>query len=121
MLVWEFRDPGNWPLVHLGRKGFLGGLFCHIEIAEETNEGSYDPARNTATLPAFLEQGGAFPPRFDGSKLTATPWGSLRFTFADCDHGSVAWTSNAASAAAGYTDVSFPLLRLTRIAGTTCP
>jgi plastocyanin len=84
-------------------------------------QGTYDPASNTATLPAFLEQGGAFPPNFDGSKLSVPAWGSLQFTFSDCNSGGVTWKSNATSAAAGYADVSFPLQRLTSIAGTTCP
>jgi Right handed beta helix region len=85
------------------------------------SQGSYDPNGSSATLPAFLEQGGAFPPNFDGSKVTAPAWGSLQFTFGDCDHGTVAWKSNAASAAAGYADTTFPITRVTRIAGTTCP
>jgi hypothetical protein len=84
-------------------------------------QGSYDPNSSTVTLPAFLEQGGAFPPNFDSSKLSVTEWGSLQFTFTDCNNGNVAWKSNAASAAAGYADVSFPIQRLTSIAGTTCP
>ena len=82
--------------------------------------GGYDPASNTATVPAYLEQGGAFPPHYDGSKVTPQPWGSLQFTFSDCDHGVVAWKSNAASQAANYRDVNFPIQRLTRIAGTAC-
>jgi len=85
------------------------------------SQGTYDPASSTTTLPAYLEQGGAFPPNFDGSKVTAPAWGSLQFTFSDCNNGTVNWKSNATSAAAGYADVSFPIQRLTAIAGTTCP
>ena len=85
------------------------------------SQGTYNPTSSTTTLPAFLEQGGAFPPNFDGSKVTAPAWGSLQFTFSDCNNGTVNWKSNAASAAAGYIDVSFPIQRLTSIAGTTCP
>ena len=70
---------------------------------------------------AFLEQGGAFPPDFDSSKLSVPEWGSLQFSFNDCDNGMVTWTSNAASAAAGYANTTFPIKRLTSIAGTTCP
>jgi hypothetical protein len=83
-------------------------------------QGSYDTNANTATLPAFLEQGGRFPPHFDSSKITALAWGSLTFTFSDCNNGTATWKSNAASAAAGYGDISFPIQRLTSIAGTTC-
>ena len=83
-------------------------------------QGRYDPASNAVTLAAFLEQGGAFPPRFDANNVTATPWGSLTFTFSDCNNGSVTWTSNATSAAAGYHNVNFPIRRLTSLAGVTC-
>jgi len=85
------------------------------------SQGTYNPASSTTTLQAFLEQGGAFPPNFDGSKITVPEWGSLQFTFTDCSHGTVAWKSNTASAAAGYADVTFPIQRLTSVAGTTCP
>ena len=85
------------------------------------SQGTYDSNSNTVTLPAFLEQGGAFPPNFDGSKISAPAWGSLQFTFSDCNSGTVAWKSNTASAAAGYGDVSFPIQRVTSLAGTTCP
>ena len=84
-------------------------------------QAAYDPAGSTVALPAFLEQGGTFPPHFDASKLTVTPWGTLQLSFSDCDNGTAAWTSNAASSAAGYGDVAFPIKRVTKIAGTTCP
>jgi plastocyanin len=85
------------------------------------SQGIYDPTSSTATLPAFLEQGGSFPPNFDATKLNVTEWGTLQFNFTDCNNGSVSWKSNAASAAAGYADTSFPIQRLTSIAGMTCP
>ena len=78
-------------------------------------QGNYDPNSNTTTLPAFLEQGsgGAFPPHFDSSMLTAVPWGSVQFTFTDCNNGTAQWMSNATSLAAGYADVTIPIQRLT--------
>lgn len=87
------------------------------------SQGSYDPTKNTVSVDAFLEQGQGleFPPNYNPVGLTATPWGQIQFTFTDCNNGTVAWKSNAASAAAGYGDVSFPIARLTNIAGTTCP
>jgi plastocyanin len=86
-------------------------------------QGNYDPNSNTTTLPAFLEQGsgGAFPPHFDSSMLNAVPWGSVQFTFTDCNNGTAQWKSNATSLAAGYADVTIPIQRLTTLAGTTCP
>lgn len=85
------------------------------------SQGSYDPASNTVTLPAFLETGGRFPPNFNSTALTRTPWGSLTLAFSDCSNGNVTWASNPDSAAAGYGDVSFPIRRVTSVAGTTCP
>jgi hypothetical protein len=84
-------------------------------------QGSYDSLSSSVTLPAFLETGGRFPPNFNSSTLTRTPWGLLTLTFTDCGNGTATWASNPASAAAGYGDVSFPIRRLTSIAGTSCP
>jgi len=84
-------------------------------------QGSYDPSSSSVTLAATLETGGRFPPNFNSSTLTRTPWGLLTLTFTDCNNGTAAWASNAASGAAGYGDVSFPIRRVTGIAGTSCP
>jgi hypothetical protein len=84
-------------------------------------QGGYGNGSNTVTLPAFLEQGGRFPPNFDSRNVAATPWGSLTLTFADCDNGTAVWAPNAQAAAAGYAAVTFPVRRLTSLAGTTCP
>jgi plastocyanin len=128
---------GNWfdPTANQGGHGFqievlpnngmLAIWFVFNPAGTAQNwiysQGSYDPTSNTTTLPAFLEQGGTFPPHFDSSKLTAPAWGSLQFTFTDCNNGTVNWKSNATSLAAGYGDVTIPIQRLTNIAGTTCP
>jgi len=128
---------GNWfnPSANQGGHGFqieilpgngiLAIWFVFNPAGSAQNwiysQGAYDPNTNTVTIPTFLEQGGAFPPNFDATKLSAPAWGSLQFTFSDCNNGTVAWKSNAASAAAGYGDVTFPIQRLTSIAGTTCP
>jgi plastocyanin len=84
-------------------------------------QGSYDPTKNTVTIPANLEQGGRFPPNFDSTKLSAPSWGSLTLTFTDCNSGTAEWKSNATSSAAGYNDIpAFPIARLTTISGTSC-
>lgn len=85
------------------------------------SQGIYDPTSNTAILPAFLEQGGAFPPNFDRTKVSAPEWGSVQFTFSDCNNGTVTWKSNATSAPLGYGDVTFPIQRVTTLAGLACP
>ncbi len=73
---------------------------------------------STATI-AGVDQptGGRFIPNFDASKIVHTPWGSLKLTFTDCDHGKV----DFASTAAGYGSGSMNLTRLTRPAGVVCP
>jgi len=85
------------------------------------SQGSYVPGSSTVTVSALLEQAGAFPPNFDSRKLSVSEWGSLRFAFTDCNNGVVTWTSNAASAAAGYASTTFPIKRVSSVAGTTCP
>lgn len=82
------------------------------------SQGSYDPASNTVTLPAYVSVGAKFPPNYNVSDRHLTQWGTLTFTFTDCNRGTASWTSTAA----GYPPSgSFPIARVTSIAGTTCP
>jgi len=81
-------------------------------------QGTYDPASNTVMLPTYVSVGPKFPPNYKVSDRKLTQWGTLTFTFTDCDRGTASWTSTAA----GYPPSgSFPIARVTRIAGTTCP
>lgn len=84
-------------------------------------QGAYTTGSNTAVLPAVLEQGGAFPPNFDSTKLAVPAWGALQFTFTDCNTGTASWTASDAARSAGYNDITFPIQRLTSIAGMPCP
>jgi plastocyanin len=61
--------------------------------------------------------GAQFPPNFNAAKVTEQPWGTLTFTFIDCDHGHVEW----AATAPGYGSGGMDLVRLTQPAGLTCP
>jgi hypothetical protein len=82
------------------------------------SQGSYNPASNTVTLPTYVSVGPKFPPNYKVSDRHLTQWGSLTFTFTDCNRGTASWTSTAA----GYPATgSFPIARVTSIAGTTCP
>jgi hypothetical protein len=74
---------------------------------------------NTAVLQGFQKAGvgGRFPPNFDPSKLQNLLWGTLVFTFADCNHGQVSWQP----VAAGYASGSMPITRLTMPEGLSCP
>jgi hypothetical protein len=82
------------------------------------SQGSYDPASNTVMLPTYVSTGQKFPPNYKVSDRHLTQWGTLTFTFTDCNRGTASWTSTAA----GYPPSgSFPIARVTKIAGTTCP
>jgi plastocyanin len=81
-------------------------------------QGAYDPSSNTVTVPAYLSLGAKFPPNFTHADDHVTQWGTLTFTFTDCNNGMLSWTSTAT----GYpASGSLPITRATSIAGTTCP
>ena len=72
---------------------------------------------NTATI-ANVEQptGGRWIPNFDPAQVVANHWGTLTFTFTDCNHGKVDFDS-----VAGYGTGSMDLTRLTLPVGLSCP
>lgn len=80
-------------------------------------QGPFDPHQNSMTLTAQLLDGPKFPPLYNSNDLQLHDWGTLTFTFADCDHGTASWSSPLA----GYGSGSVPIQRVTSIAGTTCP
>jgi subtilase family serine protease len=80
-------------------------------------QGSFDPSSNSVTLPAILLTGAKFPPQFNSGDVHQTSWGTLTFTFTDCNNGTASWNSTVA----GYGSGSLPITRLTQIEGTVCP
>ena len=60
--------------------------------------------------------GGRWIPNFDPNSIVRSPWGTLTFTFTDCDHGRVDFSSGL-----GYGSGSMNLLRLTQPVGLACP
>jgi hypothetical protein len=76
--------------------------------------GSY--AGDTATVPVALTTGGRWIPNFDASKIVNNAWGTLTFTFSDCNSGRV----DFASTYPGYGNNRMALTRLTLPAGLTC-
>jgi len=72
---------------------------------------------NIATV-TDVEQptGGHWIPNFNPRQIARNPWGSLKFTFTDCNHGRVDFNS-----VAGYGSGSMNLTRLTQPAGLSCP
>ena len=107
----EFTDQSNMALAIwfvFGPDGGQNWIYA---------QGTYDPARNTMTMPAVISNGARFPPLFKSSDLQTTPWGSITLTFADCDHGTLTWNSTLPGYGAGTMSIS----RLTSIRGTKCP
>jgi hypothetical protein len=80
-------------------------------------QGTYDPTLSTVTIPAVLTSGTSFSPNFIKANVKKTPWGNLTFTFTDCDHATMSWSSTLP----GYGGGTQQLQRLTSIAGLSCP
>jgi plastocyanin len=73
---------------------------------------------NKLVMDSARRLGAKFPPNFVPTEAVGSPWGTLTFTFTDCTHGHVDWTStDAAFTPTGSLDIE----RLTQVAGTTCP
>lgn len=80
-----------------------------------TGVGTYNG--NTATISdVVIPTGGLFIPNFEPADVVVNRWGSLTFTFTDCNHGRVEFDS-----AAGYGSGRMNITRLTLPAGLTCP
>ena len=63
-----------------------------------------------------MPTGGRWIPNFNPTQIVPNPWGTLTFTFTDCNHGRVDFNSIA-----GYGAGSMNLTRLTQPAGLSCP
>lgn len=113
-------QPGHGLFVEvLSGNRFLATWFAFDPSGKEqawfTGVGTY--AGNTATITnVVLPTGGRFIPNFDASAVTANRWGSLTFTFADCNYGRVEFSS-----VYGYGSGSMNISRLTQPAGLACP
>jgi plastocyanin len=128
---------GNWYNANQGGSGFqieaatnnnmIAIWFVYSPDGTQQNwiyaQGTYSTTSNTATLPAELLTGAKFPPNFnpaDVHQLNNANWGTITFTFSDCNTGTASWHSDFA----GYNDQNdtpMAITRLTQIDGTTCP
>ena len=73
---------------------------------------------NKVVMSAGRRLGAQFPPLFRTTDAVGTAWGTLTLTFSDCTHGHVTWTStDSAFSSSGGMDI----VRLTELAGTSCP
>ena len=116
-------DPtqsGHGILIEIGaNKQFLAWLFTFTPDGQQAwfgNVGGIDAAGTTATIAPLQTQGGHWPTIVPGD-ITQPSWGTLTFTFTDCDHGRVDFDSTIAGYGSGHMD----LTRLTHIDGLTCP
>lgn len=85
-------------------------------------QGPYDSTKNTVTVPATIFHGAKFPfplTNYDPNAVLGSlgDWGTLTFTFSDCNNGTAAW----ASGVTGYGTGTIPIQRITTIQGTACP
>lgn len=74
---------------------------------------------NQAIIQADQGQGGRWVPEFDPALYQLSTWGTLTFTFSDCNHGRVYYAGDGASSAWGVG--SMDLTRLTQLEGLSCP
>jgi len=98
MLAWWFTfNPDGTQQAWFGNVGAIDG--------------------DTATVAAVQTVGGRWIPNFDPANVTQPAWGRLVFTFSDCNHGRVDFTSSVA----GYGEGHMDLTRITQPAGLACP
>ena len=104
--------PGNPMRLLVGWFTFApqGGQAWIIGVGPITDYGAEVQAYESAG------SGGRFPPNFDAANVHQQDWGTLTFTFRDCNHGHVQW----ASIAPGYGSGAMDLSRLTLPEGLTC-
>lgn len=73
-------------------------------------------AQGVATVEVYITDGARFGSAFDPDDVNLVLWGTLRFRFSDCDHGSVSYTPKVS----GFESGTLPIERLTRIGGQRC-
>ena len=79
-------------------------------------QGTGTYSADTATITDVVQpSGGRWIPDFDASRVVRNAWGTLTFTFTDCNRGRVAFSS-----VAGFGSGSMQLTRLTMPVGLAC-
>lgn len=103
--------PGNNLVAEVYTYGADGGQLWVGGV------GPIDGDTATITVTTIHGPGGRFPPNFDPAGVQNTPWGTLTFSFTDCNHGTVAWNP----VVPGFGSGSLPISRVTLPAGLSCP
>jgi len=96
LAAWFTFDPDGAPTWFLGVGTYSGNIATITEVRETT--------------------GGRWIPNFDPGQIVNNPWGTLTFTFNECNHGKVEFNSTR-----GFGSGSMELRRLTQPLGLTCP
>lgn len=102
--------PGNNLVAEVYTYGADGGQLWVGGV------GPIDGDTATITVTTIHGPGGRFPPNFDPAGVQNTPWGTLTFSFTDCNHGTVAWNP----VVPGFGSGSLPISRVTLPAGLSC-
>ncbi len=79
--------------------------------------GTGDIVGNSSTITAISTAGGRFPPPFTASNVQLVPFGTLKFTFNDCNSGTLQYNGTNPSF---LTTGTISLNRLTSISGVSC-
>lgn len=80
-------------------------------------DGTIDTDGNSATISnAISTAGGLFPPAFQSSQVTSTPFGTLTLEFSSCSSGTLTFDSTDPQ----FGDGSIAISRLTQIKGLPC-
>jgi hypothetical protein len=122
------RPPA--PMVRPGASGHTASLSKYCRQPAVCSWFTFNPAgterdwfsgtcsatRRATINPVNLPTGGRWIPNFDPQQIVNNFWGTLWFTFTDCNHGRVDFNS-----VVGYGAGSMNLRRLTQPAGLTCP
>ena len=75
-------------------------------------------ARSTGAVQTFYATGGGFAGNF--TSATFTPWGTINFSFPDCDHMTFTYTGNADAVQGPTGNGTRTWLRIANVNGLTC-
>lgn len=78
--------------------------------------GTYDPTSTSVTVTAYTTDGPIFGDSYDKADLVRHDWGTMTFSFADCNNATVSYSSPLS----GYGSGTRTATRLSIIEGTTC-
>lgn len=112
------HDGEGWLLEILPDGRALGGWFSYDPEGEQAwfyNLGTVED--DTITFEMLLPSGADFGPTFDSDEMTFPPWGTVVFTFQDCNTATVSYSSPIE----GYGSGSLDVTRLTQLWLLACP